>query len=146
MRRHDGFFVQYLVRVRRHELGADAVEWASWRVGVFYAPADPFAVTLEIADAGGPVRWLLARELLVQGRFRGVGLGDVHVCPAVDASSSRVSVILRSVPGVGFELLFRRDELDHALSRMEQLVPYGAEASHIQWDRELSALRGGETR
>ncbi len=146
MRRHDGFFVQYLVQVRSHELGAGTTDRGSRRVRLSYALADPFAVNLEIAEGETLVRWLLARELLEQGRYRGVGLGDVHVCPAVDQLHSRVSVILRSVPGLGFELLFRRSELDDALRGMEQLVPHGAEASYISWGRELAVLRGGETR
>ena len=67
-----------------------------------YDPADPFAVTLTIFAPGWPVRWTMARDLLLGGCYAPAGEGDVRVEPclddegrAVDAPGAQLTARLR---------------------------------------------------
>ncbi|PRX47741.1 sporulation and cell division protein SsgA [Prauserella shujinwangii] len=138
------FSMQYLAWARRHVLGEPVEELGSRRIRLSYDSADPFAVVLEIANRDAWARWQFARDLLAAGLHHGTGLGEVHVCPAPHEAGDRVAIILRTEPGVGFELLLRRAEIEHALAGMHALVPSGQESARIDWERELAALGGGE--
>lgn len=148
MRRIPGFAIQYAARVHRHQLGCEPDELGTRPVQLGYTPADPFAVTLNVADTHRWVQWRFARELLADGVERGAGIGDVHICPAAQWCGKRVAIILRHVPGAGagVELQLRRAEVEHFLAHIEALVPEGSEAAHIDWDREFAGLAGGEPR
>lgn len=140
----NGFMAEYLTRVTRYELARPVRALGLRRVRVAYSADDPFAVTVAVANRRSWAVWRFARDLLADGLHRGAGLGVVHVCPAPHEPGERVAIILRPAPGIGFELLLRRAEIQHALEGTYRVVPAGAEGARIAWDRELAALNGGE--
>ncbi|MFF2146997.1 SsgA family sporulation/cell division regulator [Kitasatospora sp. NPDC058190] len=101
-----------------------------------YRPEDPFAVELDFgADEQGTV-WVVSREMLAVGLREPAGDGDVHIEPGDGgevfvALGGRAGVALLSAPAAA---------LARFLAETEQLVPDGAEASHIDWDRCIRQL------
>lgn len=65
-----------------------------------YRTDDPYAVHITFHnDSGSPVCWTFARELLLEGRVRACGYGDVHVWPARGGSHELIRVALDSPDG-----------------------------------------------
>ncbi|ASR38856.1 hypothetical protein BAY61_01325 [Prauserella marina] len=136
--------MEYVAQARRHQQGCEVEDLGSRRVRLSYDPDDPYAVALEVFHTDAWARWVFARSLLVHVPSRGKGLGAVHVCPAPGMPRQRVSIILRTAPGVGFELVLRRAEVDAAVDRFDHVVAIGSESEYIDWETELAALGGGE--
>lgn len=135
---------EYVALARRHEQGCGVEELGTRRVRLSFDAADPYAVALEVFHREAWARWVFARTLLINGAARGAGTGQVHVCPVVGLPGQRVGIILRTAPGVGFELILRRAEVTAAVERFDRVVPVGSEAERIDWPAELAALMGGE--
>jgi hypothetical protein len=126
-------------RTAARVLGSGRVRRRSITVTFRYDPRDPFAVTLLIpVKRDGFVKWVLARELLNDGRLgvEGPG-GDVTVSPA--ASPGEVVIDLLSPSGHA-AVWVADEDVTQFLTATYQLVPAGTEADRINWARELPDL------
>ena len=96
-----------------------------------YDVRDPWAVELAIGAPGELVRWLLGRDLLLEGRTDPVGDGDVQVSPSIDECGRAVVILeLRSPSGRLIALLSTR-RLSTFLDRTVAAVPPGSESMDL---------------
>jgi hypothetical protein len=88
-----------------------------------------------------PVTWVFARELLVEGRFRACGQGDVRIWPTRNGGRSLLCLALSSPAG---EALLEASATRVAtwLERTLRLVPTGMEKSVLDLDAALAELLG----
>jgi len=115
-------------------------EAASINSDLAFDPSDPYAVTMVFRTGVQEVRWTVARELLVTGRFEPTGDGDVHVWPCLSPDGRAVVIIeLCSHDG---ELLVQADSrsVDTFITKMLKSVPDGQESAYIDFDDELAEL------
>ena len=92
-----------------------------------YYPGDPWAVEVTFGKPGEAVRWLIGRDLLLQGMTDPAGEGDVQLWPSIDEYGRAAVVIeLRSPHGRLVTQLPTRD-LGSFLGRTLLLVPEGTE-------------------
>ncbi|MGW2047737.1 SsgA family sporulation/cell division regulator [Streptomyces sp. NPDC001858] len=103
---------------------------------MIYASSDPYAVSMTFhVCAELSVEWVFARDLLLAGRHRLAGDGDVQVWPARRTAVSEVCIGLR--PGAEAEpvvLATSARALDVFLRRTLDQVPTGAETEHMHLD------------
>lgn len=106
-----------------------------------YDTRDPYSLSLCFRTKPGQwVTWSFARELVSDALVWGeAGEGDVRFRPHPD-SPRKVWLTVESPTGHA-EFAFARAPLAAALDASEQLVPWGSEDDHIDWDRELAHLR-----
>ena len=105
-----------------------------------YHSADPYAVHITFhIGSDTPVRWVFARDLLVDGAFRPAGEGDVRVWPA-RAEGSRVICLALSSPDGEALLRVPATALTAWLERTLRLVPPGTEADRVDLTGRLCAL------
>lgn len=96
-----------------------------------YDPADPFAVSMVLDSIWGAVQWTFARELILNGRFKPTGDGDVHVWPCLDADGAAV-VIVELHSGSGATVLqFPARAVHEFASSCLAAVPEGTEHHDI---------------
>jgi hypothetical protein len=119
------------------------------RVNIGFRAADPFAVTLDIANPAGWTRWTLDRDLLADGMTTTAGLGDILISPTDGDTTTgfggRILIELSSPDGYA-ALTFSRGVLAHVLDQIEDLVPAGTEWDRIDFDTALAAGLGGGAR
>lgn len=105
-----------------------------------YDARDPYAVTAVILTDEGPVRWMLARDLLDEGLVHEVGDGDVAVAPVRgDDGHSTVQLRLSSPDGVAV-LEVETDNVLEFLAHSYGQVPPGTEAAFVDIDGLLNSL------
>jgi hypothetical protein len=109
-----------------------------------YDAGDPWAVRITFAAGRGgaatPVRWVVGRELLLQGLTDPAGEGDVQLFPSVDEDGRAAVVIELCSPDGRLVLQLRTSDLYRFLSRTLAVVPLGTEA--IDLDDLVDALVG----
>jgi len=107
-----------------------------------YDPADPWAVEVSFGKATETVRWLIGRDLLLEGLTDPAGEGDVQLSPSID-EYGRAAVVLElcSPHGRLVAQLPTRD-LGSFLAHTLAVVPEGSES--IDLDRLVEALTGSE--
>jgi hypothetical protein len=111
-----------------------------------YDPRDPFAV-VAVLDAGPtPIRWVFARELLVEGLFSPAGDGDVHVWPSVDHHGQAVVLIELSSPSGSALIQALSRDVSEFLHHTFTVVPRGAEDLNLDMDYTLLQLLGTDMR
>jgi len=121
--------------------------------GLCYRRQDPYAVTMAfgVADAGEPVTWTFARDLLAAALHGPEGIGDVRAWPSAapadqaagEASEGEeiLNIVLGSPSGrARFEAYAA--EIAAFLARTYQLVPAGQEPAFLNLDAELTELLG----
>ncbi|MFB0619599.1 SsgA family sporulation/cell division regulator [Streptomyces sp. AGS-58] len=107
-----------------------------------YDRSDPYAVRLSLgAPPARPVVWVLARDLLVEGLRRPAGAGDVLVLPRHGCSPGVMRIVLRSAGGAAL-LEIVVSEVTRFLEGACELVPLGAEGSHVDIESALAELTG----
>jgi hypothetical protein len=107
-----------------------------------YDPADPWAVEVTFGGSADTVRWLIGRDLLLQGMTDPAGEGDVQLAPSIDECGRAAVVLeLRSPHGHLVTQLPTRD-LGSFLARTLALVPEGTES--IDLDRLVDELARSE--
>ena len=129
-------------RVAMERFVDHGVGTVSLDVTLSYDPADPFAVTVVLHAECGAVRWIFARDLLVDGRFAPAGDedGDVYVWPCLDNDGVSVVIVeLRSPSGELMGQVATRD-LDRFVSDILGAVPLGSEAEHVDLDAVVDRL------
>ena len=117
-------------------------------VELAYDPLDPYAVTLTFHLAGDPsVRWVFARDLLLDGLSGRCGEGDIVVEPVVglDRDFPDVRIRLRSPAG---EAVLHSPALPLVafLGRTDQALPLGREQAADDLDAELEQILNGRFR
>jgi hypothetical protein len=94
-----------------------------------YEASDPYAVTMRVTDAAGPVQWVFARDLLAEALQVGqAGVGDVVVTVRGDL----VVLGLSSPTGTG-TAVFRRGDVTAFLARTGEIVGPGTESALLDW-------------
>ncbi|GAB2447075.1 SsgA family sporulation/cell division regulator [Streptomyces incanus] len=105
-----------------------------------YRTDDPYAVHITFhIDSGQPVRWMFARELLIEGVFRPCGHGDVRVWPSKTEGRGVVLVALNSPEG-GALLEAPAAQVSSWLERTLRVVPPGSESEQLGLDDGLAEL------
>ena len=105
-----------------------------------YDASDPYAVTLVLTCANGPVVWVFGRDLLLEGLDEPTGDGDVHVWPSLDGRG-RAVVLVELCPPSGAALVqLRSAELARFVDRTVELVAPGNESDHLDVDAGIAAL------
>jgi Streptomyces sporulation and cell division protein, SsgA len=105
-----------------------------------FEPTDPFAVTLTVLAPGSPVRWKIARDLLLHGCYERVGEGDVRIEPGVDAAGRAVVLIRLDPPRGSAVLTTPTVAIVDFLDRVLAAVPIGTESEHLDVDRVIHLL------
>jgi hypothetical protein len=117
-----------------------------------YESTDPYAVRIEFFNSGEyervegdvktteNVKWVFARQLLIEGLEQGVGDGDVRVQPM-----PRSDVVFMTVASPSGLAQFRIDkkELVKFLNRTMDIVIPGQESGAVDIDAELAKLDWG---
>jgi len=104
--------------------------------------SDPYAVAMHLEARSGPVIWTFARELLAEGLYSPCGSGDVQVWPCLSNSGDAVVIIELSSPD-GLALLQAPSRAVHDfVARTQEVVPQGAETTHLAMDTLISQLLG----
>ncbi|MEU5089714.1 SsgA family sporulation/cell division regulator [Streptomyces sp. NPDC021356] len=105
-----------------------------------YLTDDPYAVHIDFhVDAGEPVHWAFARDLLVEGVFRPCGHGDVRVRPSEAKGRSVVLMALSSPSGTAL-LEAPSAQLSSWLERTLRVVVPGTEGERLGIDAGLAGL------
>ncbi|HET6710684.1 SsgA family sporulation/cell division regulator [Amycolatopsis sp.] len=107
------------------------------RADLRYDSREPYAVALTLHTGRGPVEWLAARELLIDGLHAPAGLGDVRVAPAADPA---VTVVELRSPNGRVALEAGTAEIVDFLYRTCEALPRGEESRAFDFDRELAKL------
>ena len=104
-----------------------------------YDSADPFAVSVTFrVSAEEQVRWVFARDLLVDGLDNPSGQGDVMIWP--DAIDADVIVLSLTTPQGHALFKARRWILRDFVEQSLATVPAGTESAHMDWDDTLTTL------
>lgn len=94
-----------------------------------YEQAEPYAVTMRVDEAVGPVEWVFARELLADALACGqAGLGDVQVTARGD-----LVVLGVSTPDGTGTAVFRRIDVAAFVAVAHRIVAPGAESALLDW-------------
>jgi hypothetical protein len=90
------------------------------------------------------VSWLVARDLLAEGLYLPVGIGDVHVRPHQSDWETTVLVLDSHAGRAEFEL--DTDALSDFLQATYDHIPPGAEHMALDLDTHIALLLEGENR
>lgn len=110
-------------------------------VGWTWTPADPFSVELRFMTGrtdAKDVRWLVARDLLIDGLEASVGIGDVRVRPENDQPGLVVELV--DANGKTAEFWFDQTQVLLFLSLTLARCPQGDELSWVDLDQEIADL------
>ncbi|WP_435220547.1 SsgA family sporulation/cell division regulator [Streptomyces sp. Tue6028] len=109
-----------------------------------YEPVDPYAVCASFTHIHSeePVKWIIARDLLIDGLSGPVGEGDVRIWPACEHDRRYLHVSLNPPTGTA---LFKvpAEEVEAFLRETEAVVPRGSESAYIDSDSLLAHLLAG---
>ena len=105
-----------------------------------YDPSDPWAVTIIFGRSDDQVRWVIGRDLLLQGLTDPAGEGDVTLWPSIDDHGRAAVVMELCSPGGRLVTQLRTSELSQFLDRTLATVPVGTET--VDLDRLVAALTG----
>jgi len=105
-----------------------------------FDPADPYAVAMHLAARSGTVTWTFARELLAEGLYEEVGNGDVLVWPFLSSAGNAVVIIELSSPDGDALLEAPSREVHDFLASTFEIVPAGAESTHLALDALITQL------
>jgi hypothetical protein len=105
-----------------------------------YDAADPLAVTMTVFTAEGPVRWTMARELLLGGCQAHTGEGDVRVRPDVDDLGCSVLLLELYSPEGTARLTTPAADVAAFCERVLAAVPLGTESEHLDVDGLIHRL------
>ena len=108
-----------------------------------YDPADPWAVEITFGWPSGTVRWLVGRDLLLQGMTDPAGEGDVLLWPSIDDCGRAAVVLELSSPHGRLVTQVPTSELGAFLARTLAAVPQGQE--EIDLDLLVETLTGSQT-
>lgn len=107
-----------------------------------YSAHEPLSIAAEFQGNGMSVRWVFARDLLMDGTRRPVGDGDVTCWPATISGERVVCIALRSPSGQALlEAPF--EQIEHFLHRAYDVVPVGAESDFLDIDALIDDLLRG---
>ncbi len=107
----------------------------STSVRVRYFTTTPLAVVVEFPDGE---RWPFARDLLLDGVDKPVGIADVHVEPWTGPDKWLTAVTFTSPDGTQTFLL-PTAALRRFLAETEKLVPHGSEVAEADVDGLIAA-------
>ncbi|MBL7488014.1 SsgA family sporulation/cell division regulator [Frankia sp. AgB1.9] len=111
-----------------------------------FDPADPIAISLVIrVTSGQTVEWTFARDLLVAGGDRPMGVGEVRVRPSQGAKGRVLALTLTSPDGPA-ELELPSQRVDTFVRQTYAAIPSEMEADLIDWPSEFAWLLGPEDR
>lgn len=111
--------------------------WARCR----YSASRPYQVEMVFHDGTNDlVRWVFARDLLIDGARRPTGDGDVRVWPDRDEDGHLVCCLSLNSPSGSSVLTVRAQVLGAWNERMCRIVPPGMESHHLDLDAGLAAL------
>jgi hypothetical protein len=103
-----------------------------------YNPADPWAVSMTLSSVTGPVTWIFARDLLIEGQYEPTGDGDVHVWPCLSPSGEAVVIVELDSPAGETLLQFPTRTVGDFVSAALETVPLGSEQTDIDsWLNQL---------
>jgi len=110
--------------------------------GLRYSRRDPYAVRVSFdAGLGGPVEWVLGRDLLAAALEGPEGIGDVRAWPSRGAAGGeRVLVIVLAPPEGSARFEAGAAGIEAFLARTFELVPAGQESGCLDLDAELAEL------
>lgn len=111
-----------------------------------FEQTDPYAVHMTFTTAPGrEVRWVFARDLLLDGLLRPAGDGDVRIWPSPrgatsDGGSRDVVLLELSSPSGQARFETSATTIAHFLDQTLALVPSGTESALVDVDAALAAL------
>lgn len=119
-------------RVRTHEPRSRPL-----RADLTYESSDPFVVTLACHTSRGVVRWLLSRDILLQGLDVPAGEGDVRIRPDEDPDTLLIELV---GPGGNAVLEVSRQDVRTFVDETCLVVPPGEEENWFDIEAELANL------
>lgn len=114
-------------------------------VDLCYKCTDPYAVSLTFhMGADDTVRWVVGRDLLLNGQQGLTGVGDVQVWPSRHSRGKKTFIALRRSPKREKAVVAASARaLDAFLLRTLAVVPAGTEDRHLDMDGTVHQLLGG---
>ncbi|MFF7160746.1 SsgA family sporulation/cell division regulator [Streptomyces sp. NPDC008086] len=111
---------------------------------LFYDSTDPYAVSLTFhMHTDDSVRWVLGRDLLLNGQQELTGVGDVQVWPSRSSPAGKVCVALRPcAEREAVVVTASARALNAFLRRTLTVVPAGTEERHLDVDGTVRRLLG----
>lgn len=109
-------------------------------VSVTYDPTDPYAVWITFHSVAGDVTWAVARSVVSRGMFEPTGEGDIQVWPSVDEDGHAVVMFEFCSPDGELVAHLDTEDVFAFISRTQTVVPFGAEAEHLDLDALVSGL------
>jgi len=97
-----------------------------------YDPSDPWAVGITFRGPDEQIRWVVARDLLVQGLTDPAGEGDIQVWPSIDERGSAAVVMELHSPDGRLVTQLETHALYRFLTRTLALVPAGTESIDLE--------------
>jgi hypothetical protein len=97
-----------------------------------YDPEDPWAIEMRFGRGSGTVRWLVGRDLLLEGLTDPVGEGDVQLWPSIDEHGCAAVIVELSSPNGRLVTQLPTRDLALFLDRTLALVPEGSEAIDLE--------------
>lgn len=132
-----GVDVEAAVELRLLITDADAV---SIPVALKYSSVDPYAVTVAFGGGEGlSVQWVFGRDLLLEGRAKPVGVGDVRVWPGARDDDDTLFISLSSPDGQAV-LQAQASDVADFLDRTCAVVSPGQESAYVDLDSGLANL------
>ncbi len=105
-----------------------------------YDPTDSWAVSMTLSTESGPVVWIFARELLLEGRYEPSGDGDVHVWPCLSPCGEAVVIVELDSPSGTTLLQFPTRAVQDFVYASLETVPLGTESADVDaWLHHLMA-------
>lgn len=105
-----------------------------------FDPADPFAITLQMAYGDQRVVWTFGRDLLANGLYEPTGDGDVHVWPCLGTDGSAVIILELCSPNGEILLQAPSRTVTGFLDEVQRVSPAGTES--LDLDGLISQLLG----
>ena len=105
-----------------------------------YDPSDPWAVEIAFGGVDEQVRWIVGRDLLLQGVTDPAGEGDILLWPSIDEDGRAAVVMELCSPDGRLVTQLRTHDLYRFLTRTLALVPRGTE--WIDLDQMVQELTG----
>lgn len=109
-----------------------------------YSADDPWALTVAFHSGSGergPVAWMFARQLLIEGIGHPVGEGDVRIWPG-ETDGVPVVTLAMSSPSGSARFEIDRDAVDAFLQETYLAVQIGWEEQVVDLDFEITRLLG----
>lgn len=122
--------ISQTIAAHHQTLGGDGVHTTTIEIDMSYDTNDPYGVELHFARAN--VRWIISRDLIINGLESSSGEGDVRISTHATLGGDTTILTLSNRDPATTDFTLDTHELMGFLQLTEQMVPLGAETYQVQ--------------